>query len=167
MKISSLLAFVLLIVCTSCNTSYFSSPFSNFDKKNLKEYNSNQGPWGGSLEMYWKSDQPQHFKAKYLIPYTGNGGWKFEDSTKINASILKKWTTNDSKPGFAFTYTDSFTDIKDIPFLRWITSDVTVYRFTTGKIAIEPDTTNETYKNGYVVLSKDGKELSVYHLWGE
>ncbi|SKC72811.1 hypothetical protein [Ohtaekwangia koreensis] len=79
---------------------------------------------------------------------------------------LIKWDLNG--PTFPFTYADfSDEDMQTSTFPRWITSDVHLYRFKTGWIAVEPGNARDTENNGYIVIGADGEEMSVYHLWGE
>lgn len=158
---------LLLMLCISCNSISPRNYWENFDSINLKEAHSDTGPLGGMLEMYWRASAKNHFKAIDIIKYATEGGWILADRIPIAKSHLQTWRTKSGKPGFAFTYTNSFTDLTNIPFTRWTNNDVTVYRFKTNFIALLPDDAGETNKNGYVVLSRDGKELSVYYLWGE
>lgn len=87
-----------------------------------------------------------------------------KDSIFIPFVTLKKWVNN----SFPFTYSQfSDSTMVSVGFPIWIMSDVMVYRFSTGWVAIEPGNAMQTAQNGYVVFNPDGSEVAVYHLWGE
>ena len=127
---------------------------------------SDQGPFGGHRALYWKNEKKNTFTSSQLIEFATRSGWQLTDSINIPADILKKW--KNAEPTFPFTYTD-FSDktMSTQRFPRWINSGVTLYRFKTGWIAVEPGNARQTENNGYVVINLDGTQLSVYHLWGE
>ena len=52
-------------------------------------------------------------------------------------------------------------------FPRWINSNLTVYKFKTNFITIKPGTDNSIEENGFIVISEDKTEMSLYNLWGE
>ena len=115
--------------------------------------------------MYWKTDNKNTFAAKQVIDFATKNGWELVDSILFPSDTLGKWKTEHT---FPFTYSDfSDTTMNMEAFPRWIMSEVEVYRFKTGWIAVEPGNARETDKNGYVTINSDGTELSVYHLWGE
>ena len=158
---------IIITLCISCSRITPVNHWSGFDPDNLKVRNSDQGPWGGTSEMYWKHTSKNHFKPGDVIKHARKIGWVLADRIAVPKSTLQTWTKYNSEPGFALTFTNSFTNAVDFPFTRWTNENVMVYRFKTKTIAIVPDNAGETNKNGYAVLSLDGKELSVYHLWGE
>ena len=49
----------------------------------------------------------------------------------------------------------------------WFRGQIKVFKFRTGLVTIEPGTDNSIEENGFVVVKEDGKEMAVYHLWGE
>ena len=162
MKTTLTLLFIL-VLCTGCTTGAF---WSDFREDDLRENESDQGPWGGKREMYWKADGGHGFTRSEVIAYAEDNDWELKDTVTIPAERLSNWK-NGSQPAFPFTYDGTFEDIDLIhPFKRWITTDVILYRFITGNCAIDA-MDEKTWENGYILISKDGRELSVYHFWGE
>ncbi len=157
-------AAVLLQSCYDLTPAGF---WATFRKENLIKNQSDQGPWGGHRELYWKSNDKYAFTSAQFIDFASKNGWQFVDSTFFAADRLAHWKQFD-KPTFPFTYTN-FSDNTMIvnSFPRWMNSDVRVFRFKTGWVAVEPGNARETEINGYVVVNPAETELTVYHRWGE
>ena len=72
---------------------------------------------------------------------------------------------------FPFSYagfSDTMTKFETLSYFpRWIKSEMKVFVFKTDWEAIEPGNARQTEQNGFIVLNRDGTEMSVYHLWGE
>ena len=116
--------------------------------------------------MYWKSKEKNTFDSRALIDFAAKYGWQLTDSILIPHDELLKWTTNGKT--FPFWYSEYIDgSINGQEFPNWINSDIKLYRFKTGWIAVEPGNAMQTGKSGYIVINKDGSELQVYHLWGE
>ena len=167
MKPKFLVTFLIFIVfVTSCSKTTPAGFWTTFHKDRLVKNICDQGPRGGHQELYWKATTKNSFTRVRLIEFAEQNGWQLVDSTSFPADTLKKWHNNEQT--FPFTYTD-FADksMNTATFPRWITSDIKLYRFKTGWIAVEPGNARETEKNGYILLNLDGTEFSVYHLWGE
>jgi len=160
---------VIVLYCLiffSCKKVEPGGFWTGFEKDHIVKNNNDQGPWGGCRSLYWKSDVSNKFTSPSLISYANKNGWQLIDSFELSADALSTWRGKD--PTFPFTYTDFLDSTMMITaFPRWIETDVTLYRFKTGWIVVEPGNLRETDTNGYIILSKDGKQLSVYHLWGE
>jgi hypothetical protein len=58
-------------------------------------------------------------------------------------------------------------DLMSKSYPRRIETDFKLYRFKAGWLFFEPGTDNFTEENGFVLLSSDHKQMTVYHLWGE
>lgn len=52
-------------------------------------------------------------------------------------------------------------------FTRKIVDDLNIYRFKTDKIFVFPGTTVTTKENGYILLSQNGRQMSLYQLWSD
>ena len=165
-RLKHILTIILTTVCfASCNKTVPAGFWKSYQSDYLKKNISDQGPWGGHRAMYWKTDNKNTFAAKQVIDFATKNGWELVDSILFPSDTLGKWKTEHT---FPFTYSDfSDTTMNMEAFPRWIMSEVEVYRFKTGWIAVEPGNARETDKNGYVTINSDGTELSVYHLWGE
>lgn len=156
----------LIIPFLSCQKIFPAGFWTNYRIQNLVENNSNQGPFGGRRSLYWHSDIDKTFRSDQLIAFALKNGWEVHDSLNISRDALKSWESEG--PKFPFSYKDFIiNDSRNLVFPRWITTDSKLYRFTTGWVALEPGTNIETNKNGYILISSNGKDLSIYHLWGE
>ncbi len=155
----------------SCNKSTPSGFWLNFNKIFLKENISNQGAWGGHRAIYWKADKAKTFNVKETIDFAIKNGWKLVDSVNITTEDLNTWK-DINKPIFPLSC-EGFTKNATIKhseyeyFPRWINAEAKVYMFKTGWIIIDPGTNESIDVNGFVLLSNEGNEMSVYHLWGE
>ncbi len=154
----------------SCNKTTPSGFWGDYKKGLLKENISNQGTSGGHRAMYWKTEKPGAFNSKEVLDFAIKNGWKFVDSLDVQTDKFKTWDYNNtpifplSYKGFSSTPGNNSVH-KNFP--RWISSELKVYMFKTGWTTIEPGTDNSNDVNGFVVLTNEGNEMSVYHLWGE
>lgn len=156
----------LLLHATSCQRLRPAGFWGGFMPQFCLANVSDAGPFGGTTAMYWKLTGGAVFSEKDLFAFASQNGWKYVDAIKVPADTVSTWVSGE--PVFPFAYTD-FTDddITLTAFPRWIESEIVVHRFKTNWIAVEPGNVRETRVNGYIVLSSDKKQLSVYHLWGE
>ena len=117
--------------------------------------------------MHWRESSNGAFSKYDILTFAKSNGWKCVDTVSISSGALAKWLVN-GKAHFPFSYTD-FSDLDnlELKFPRWIDPDVTVYRHTTGWLAVQPGNAVQTEINGYIVVSSDSSQFSVYHLWGE
>jgi hypothetical protein len=153
------------ISLTSCHKASPAGFWLDFRKDLIVKSISDQGPYGGMREIFWKANSDHSFNSQEFLAFAGKNGWQLIDSAFIPFERLKKWTNNNT---FPFTYSQfSDSSIAEVGFPFWIKSDIELYRFSTGWIAIEPGNTRQTGKNGYIVFNQDGSEMAVYHIWGE
>ncbi len=144
--------------------------WENYKKEFLVENITDQGGWGGHKALYWKSEAAE-FSEEEILAKAKENGWKMVEKNMIGEQQLKSWVYQD-KPIFPLSFDGFTTNPKTSStifekFPRWIKSNFTVYTFKTGNVAITPGTDEAMEINGFVLLSKDNKEMSVYHLWGE
>lgn len=155
---------------TSCNRATPAGFWKNFKKDLLVKNISDEGPYGGHRAIYWKSDNANSFTSKNVLDFARNNGWTIVDSSSFNNDQTNKWTYN-NKAVFPLTNTGfSDTQLNDAhltDFPRWFGGQVSVYKFKTGWVRIEPGTDNSIEENGFVVINRDGTKMAVYHLWGE
>jgi hypothetical protein len=160
--------FLVAIYCLAFSSCHKGTPagfWLNFRKDLIVKGISDQGPYGGKREIFWKANDDHTFKSQEFIEFAKKNGWQLMDSIFIPFEKLKKWTNNNT---FPFTYSQfSDSSVVEVGFPIWIESDVELYRFSTGWVAVEPGNARETEKNGYIVLSSDESRAAVYHLWGE
>jgi hypothetical protein len=153
------------ITLSSCHKATPAGFWLDFRKNLIVKSISDQGPYGGKREIFWKANSDHTFSSREFIEFANKNGWKLVDSIFIPFERLKKWT---NKNTFPFTYSQfSDSSVAEVGLPIWIEADAELYRFSTGWVAVEPGSTKETEKNGYIVLSSDESRAAVYHLWGE
>jgi hypothetical protein len=120
--------------------------------------------------MYWKTATPNLFNPKDINDFAKKNGCQLIDSVELQSDSIKNWQYEE-KSIFPLSHTGLSTPTANIStyqyFPRWINSQIKIYGFKTGWIAIEPGTDISIEKNGFVVINQNGTEISVYHLWGE
>lgn len=169
MKLHLSILIISILTLHSCDKRMPAGFWTKFETDLINEDKSDQGPWGGNRAIYWLADNGD-FNIEKINDFAAKNGWTLIDSSEYTTNDLKEWFDN-KKPIFPLILTgfepvkkDS-SSFKDFP--RWITKELTVYRFKTDWIVVYPGTDDATTENGFVILSKDRKEMTVYHLWGE
>lgn len=164
------LSLPLLAILLSCDKVMPGGLWDEFEKDRSVEKQSDQGPWGGTRSYYWRSEAAGHFNTKRLLDYTSSNGWSLIDSIKYRGEEIRTWQ-NKGKPSFTVQAgpfePSSDENFMELAFPRWTNTDLTLYVFKTGWLIFYPGTDNSTEVNGFVTISDDGKEMTVYHSWGE
>lgn len=137
----------------------------------IKIKESDQGPWGGTRSIFWSSKIKYKFQIEDITRYASVNGWILVDSFQQDQNQLKRWKDNGNEI-FPAVLTDIYgTENKDSiyfhNFPRWIQQDLTVYKFNTGMLQFYPGSDESTAVTGFLLLGKDGSEMTIYHLWGE
>lgn len=136
----------------------------------LKDEMSNQGPWGGYRAIHWESADMHEFEEKSVLKFAEESGWSLINCFPVDQNRLEEWVKNDEDifpaflTGFEYGSQDSIS-FRDFP--RWIKQDLTVCKFKTGWVRLFPGTDDWTSENGFILISKDGRKMTLYHLWGE
>jgi hypothetical protein len=123
--------------------------------------------------MHWKVPAPDKFIARDVAAKAATAGWKHIDTLHFSRTDIRMWREH-GKPVFPLTFrgfipnygADRSSDSGTVRFPRWIDSDCQVLVFKTGWVKTTFDDEHSD-ESGFVVLSKDGTEMSVYHLWGD
>lgn len=135
----------------------------------FKEYN--QGPWGGHTAIQWEHKDSAYFTCKNAIEFAQKHEWVLIDSARYPAVVVQKWVYDRkaifplSNSGFDPAMQEPSTTFSNFP--RNIESEVCVYAFSSGWLSIKPGTDETEERNGFILISADGKKMAVYHLWGE
>jgi hypothetical protein len=166
----STFAILPLIILLSCDKVMPGGFWDKFEQDLRIEKQSDQGPWGGTRIYYWKSSAEGFFTKEKVINITSANEWELVDSIGYQEKQFQNWQNN-GKPTFIIEV-GPFEPPTDESFLReesprWTNSDLTLYKFKTGWIILYPRTDSSTEVNGFITLSKDGTEMTVYHLWRE
>ncbi|HMJ46132.1 MAG TPA: hypothetical protein VK498_02320 [Ferruginibacter sp.] len=169
-KIFPFLLFLISTIGLSCNNFTPAGFWKNYKREFLLHNISDQGPYGGHSAIYWKAKDANTFNSKAVIKYATNNQWKLKDSLNFDASHIKKWKYGNELI-FPLSHTGFSDSVENITthqyFPRWILEDIKVYIFKTGLITIQPGTDDSIEENGFIMLDIQGKQMAVYHLWGE
>ena len=161
---------ITILFANSCKNLIPTAFWENFESNYIIENISDQGPYGGHRAMYWKTETPETFKYEKIIEFAEENGWILTGTEKFGLEKIKNWKEN-GKLIFPLTSqgfnSEVIEDNISEDFPRWINSDITVYKFKTNFVTIEPGTDNSIDENGFVIINKDGTEMSLYNLWGE
>jgi hypothetical protein len=160
----------LTLLLSGC-TKYAPAGFwQGYAQEAIFRNKTDQGPWGGSRSIHWRMKRNRTLSIDQVLIFARDNHWELVDSTHYSADDMEGWRS-DNMPVFPARL-DGFKPVDDdVPdvheFPRWIKTDLTVYRFKTGWLLYNSGTDNATEINGFVLMSSDRKEMTVYHLWGE
>lgn len=170
MKTVNLCVVFLAGFLLGCNKSTPAGFWKGFDKDDLVINNADQGPWGGYRAMYWKRSRGK-FMAGDIVKYAADNGWKLIDTKVIEPAVVNDWLSANT-PIFPIDKDSLHISVNKsnrafANFHRWITGKCNLYEFDSGWVVIDPGTSKSKTAIGYVLLSDDHTQMSVYHLWGE
>jgi hypothetical protein len=155
MKTKNLFIVLSLLVLAGCKTIGPAAFWNDFDERHMVKKTRDQGPWGGYCLMYWKNnDKP--YNAKDLVVFASLNKWQHFKTDSLQKNEMIGWIQDRADslsihhpsnypqvtaPGVSFTFADS----------NWI--------------SIDSDESKPAL--GYVFLSSDGRQMVVYHSWGD
>ena len=165
------LLIILVVSFISCSKILPSGFWLNYKTNLITEKQNNQGPFGGRLAINWIANKNTGFNIKEVTELAAKNNWKLIDSSIYKKSELINMTDL-GKPTIYlplknFTPKPKIQDLKSEAVTRWIEKDFKLYRFKTDWLIFEPGTNDSTQENGFIVISSDNKQMTVYHLWGE
>ncbi|MBE7178223.1 MAG: hypothetical protein INR69_17610 [Mucilaginibacter polytrichastri] len=133
----------------------------NFHKDVIIKKYSDQGPWGGYRENHWRNESGK-IHTKEVIEFAKLNGWDLVDSVSVMTDTLEMERIHRLKID---TYSNTILRQEILPTIK--SARYLVFIFRTGWLAVEPGNANETFQNGFAVLSSDRSEFAIYHRWGE
>lgn len=146
-------------MATACSKITPTGFWINYKKDLITKKVNNQGPWGGTSEIKWKSNRINYFSTKEILAFAKQNGWQLTDSLIYKKHSIKPFTNYNEK--------DYSCQLLQIYLKKFNSTKNHVYIFNTDWLTIEPGNERETNKNGFIVISSDRKEFAVYHKWGE
>jgi len=155
----------------SCSRITHSGFWLRYKSDQITEQKNDQGPWGGTLAINWKAKPNVNFRISELKKIAEENDWKLIDSISLNGIELKNMTELNKPiirvPLKNFEPNAKNADYKSQPLPRWINADSKLYRFKTNRLIFDSGTDDSTAENGFILLSENGMEMSVYQIWGE
>jgi len=161
MRVFTLIGIMLLTACGRWMPAGF---WDEFHPELIQKNKNDQGPWGGHRATWWKATDPYTFTPDKVIRFATLHGWAFVDTMAYEAIIGGRHHFPLGHSGIDTSQVNNFTHH---PFPIWTTLPSTLYRFKTDWITVVPGTDEAYDAYGYVVIDRSGKEMTVYHLWGE
>ncbi|TNE81469.1 MAG: hypothetical protein EP332_03510 [Bacteroidetes bacterium] len=151
----------LILFQTACNNLAPGECWTDYESNSIVVQESEQGPYGGHLIIHWKNQTTSAFTPSSILEYATLKGWTLMDSAVIH----------ESKSEFP-VYLEGIRGAKKdktliTEFEQFIDSELTVYQFKTSWMLLNPGTDESTFENGYILLGKDQKSMTLYHVWGE
>jgi hypothetical protein len=135
-----------LIILFSCNSVGTGSFWLNFNDSSIKSQFLDHGPWGGTTIISWK------FETDQIDEY------QIREFAEMN-----EWFFITTSKEFKFPHGDNLP--KEIE--KCIQNDFLILTFKTDWILVEPGSGDTFDALGYVFINPNGKEMTVYHVWGE
>jgi len=118
-------SYLFFISCAKVTPGGF---WTNYRKDLIVENLSDQGPYGGHREIFWRSNKKNTFSVRNLVEFAAKNKWRLADSIQMTVETLRKWTNNgQTLPFTSSNFTD--TSIIKTAFPNWINSDLRLYRF--------------------------------------
>lgn len=160
----------MIFLLSSCSKLIPAEFWKNYKTELIVENVNDQGPYGGNRAIYWKTKTVNTFDSTNVIEFAEENGWELTGKEKFKSEIIRNWKI-ENKLIFPLSYLGFQPKLENDEtyqnFPRWINSNITLYKFKTNFITIEPGTDNSTEENGFILINENETEMSVYSLWGE
>jgi hypothetical protein len=141
-----------LVGCRALTPSGF---WKGYRSNTIVKQFSDQGPWGGERWILWDSPSGEPFSETDARRFAERHGWQFLDRVEVSPESIG------GSPLFRVGY-----DRAREGFPKLISGDSLVLKFDSRWAREEPGTNDMSTAYGYVQISKDGRRMVVYHLWG-
>jgi len=152
----SLPVLLCLFLVVSCSNERYSDFWEEYKVEELQGKTSNHGSIGGSCVYYWEALGDRRFDAVEIIEFAAENNWKY-----ISTMALKNWDSEHTEA----------SEIKGASISRYFPKQIndadSLLIFETNLLLFDPGTDESTQLNGFAIVSDSGKELTVYHMWGE
>lgn len=146
--------------------------WEKYENKFIVKNESDQGPYGGHRTIHWTAKEKGTFDEKRILDFAISKEWYPTDTMRFSKSDIMDWYS-DKIPVFPIYFKGTYKMYSEddlsafTAFKRLITDDLTVYRFKTNWLLIYPGSNESTAENGYILIDKDGKQMTLYQMWGE
>jgi hypothetical protein len=154
-----------LCACSKISPTHF---WSGFHAESIANRHDDTGPRGGSSDIHWQSEKQNDFDITSVQKFAVTHNWKFISQQPVSKKEINEWKTRDGRPIFPLGFNGfapGITDSANEKFPRVISEDATLLTFDSGWIIAMAGTTKPAY--AYILITKDGKQMALYHLWGQ
>jgi hypothetical protein len=142
----------VLVGCHSLTPSGF---WKGYRSDSIVKQFSDQGPWGGERWILWQAVTTEGFSEADAQRFAVGHGWKFLERVEVSAASI----------GTSSLFKKE-SDLARENFPKLISGESVVLKFESGWMCEDPGTNEMSTAYGYVQLSKDGRQMVVYHHWG-
>jgi len=146
---------LVAIALTGCRSLMPSGFWKSYRSGLIVKQFSDQGPWGGERWILWQAANAHGFSEADAQRFAVGHGWKFLERVEVSAGAV----------GVSSLFQEGY-DLARENFPKFISGDSVVLKFESGWIREDPGTGATSTSYGYVQLSNDGRQMVVYHLWG-
>jgi hypothetical protein len=149
------LALVLLVLLVACNRLVPSGFWKSYRSELIQKQYSDQGPWGGERWLFWSASKSGVLSEHEVSQFATDHGWRFVRRFAVPAGTLRKSPAFDAAPDPASSSLPAF-----------INGDSMILKFDSGWMFEDAGTNEMTTAHGYVQISADGRQMVVFHAWG-
>ncbi len=152
----------LLLVISGCSKLLPAGFWRTYHQKEIVFKDTDQGPWGGYSTVEWRLQEPIN-RANVLL-FAKRNGWQLVDSV----DLVGAWGEGHNQ---VISFKDTAIDelfsgyLASQQFLGRVKQPSVIYIFSTGWMKVLNST--KTENNGFLLISKDNRQLVEYHEWGE
>ena len=165
-----LLLIIITLCFSNCNLSSPVGFWKKFEHKNRIEFINQSGLFGGIHILHWVGNNDKYNKEK-ILKLTTENGWVLKKEEMFSSEKTKNWEYEEKKifplswRGFESEMKLDYSSFENFP--RWISGEITVLSFETKLVSIDLETQENILINGFILLNKEGNEMTLYHQWGE
>ena len=168
----AMLSLLLVSACACGPIGGAASFWKGYRSEFIVAQQSDQGPRGGWRWIQWRAEKPGTFQAPAVRAFAERNRWKYVQTAQYTALTVATWVTSKGEPIFPLLYPmdhgpDYYQPSERFP--RRISSDSVVLKCDSGWMRSDPvgKSSDLVTAYGFIHLSEDGREMAVYHLWGE
>jgi hypothetical protein len=116
---------------------------------------SDQGPWGGERWILWQSGSGDTFSEADARGFAESHDWKFLERVEVAEQAI----------GDSSLFRSGHDRARE-DFPKFISGASVVLKFDSGWMREDPGTNEMSTAFGYIQLSRDSRQMVVFHLWG-
>jgi len=155
MKLRNLFVVFCVLVLSGCSEIGPAAFWSSFDNNHIVKTINDQGAWGGYRLIYWKNTE-RPYKAKEVVAFAALHNWQYFRTDSLRNGEVSNWVP-DHADSLSLHHPSNYPHMGGMGLsLTFLDSNWA----PTGNAGDKPAL-------GYMLLSSDGKQLLVYHTWGE
>ena len=144
--------------------------WASYEPSLIIESDGDQGPFGGWCHIHWQAVDKNTFTREAIIAFAKKKGFPLLAEHRFSAAEVGGWADARGKPGFPLD--GSGFDPVEQPyypdrFPRQISTAATVLEFESGWLLIPGGGPEEFPANVCLMIGEDGRQMSLYHMWGE